>query len=419
MDRVIKKRVITKKRVIIFILISALSLLFINKVVLQEYNPSLKINKSEIMLSVVKEEKISNTVQTIGLVEPVSRVSIESSERGKIVEIIQKSGTRISKGDAIIKLANENLINDYNQLKEELIKKEKNLILTRDEFLTREIDYEESLLELDYKLEKLKKSYNTNKVLFESKSIAKIALEDSEKEYNFWIKKRELLLEKHRRENKLQKSREDLVMLEISSIEKGIDYLRKRIDELTIKSPYSGILNIKNLSIGENIRAQEKVAQIDREDDFILTASIDEFYLNNISIGDRALFKLKAKDSEELEAELKFISPNVEENKVKLEFNFISKLPESVLPGQSFKIKIIQDAPKITKVIENGSFYKDSGGKWVYKLEKNQAVKVPIKIGTKNRDKLEIISGLEIGDRIIISNYKNFKNYNRLILEER
>lgn len=418
MDKVIKKRLITKRRIVTLLILLVLTTIFLKKVVLQDFDPTYRVKISDIMLSEVKEEKISNTILTVGLVEPVNRVFIETTERGKVVDIVKKSGSRVNRGDSILTLNNEELNNQYILLTELKLETEQKLILCNNEYKSENIENRDILLDIEYKLEQIEHTFETNSLLYDSKAISKSDYKSSEKEFNYWIKKRELFLKKIEYRENLQKSKEELIRLELNSVKKRRSYLKKRIDRLTLKSPYSGILNLEDITIGQNIRTEERVAILDRQDEFILTANIDEYYLADLNVGDRATFSLKGDKDTQLEAKLRFISPNVQGSRVKLEFDFISKLPPGIISGQSFNIKILQDSPKIKKVVENGSFFKESGGNWAYKLVDNGAVKVPIKIGTKNSDYIEIVSGLDIGDKIIISNYKKYKKYNKLIIEE-
>jgi len=199
--------------------------------------------------------------------------------------------------------------------------------------------------------------------------------------------------------------------LEIDSIKRKIDNIYKRIASLIIKAPYSGIINLENFDVGQNINNREKVGFIHRQDGFKVTSEIDEFYIDNLNLGVKAIFG-------EYELEVIFISPEVHNKKVKLEFKFVSNFPENIKSGQSFNLKIIPNKPEIKQVIEAGSFINDTGGSWIYKIKGSEANRVPIKLGIKNSEYDEIIEGLQVGDQVIISSYKKFKEYKVIKLEE-
>ncbi len=418
MDKVIKKKYITRRKILISIPVVIAIFLFVKIIVLQDYNPAYRVRQSEIILSVVSEREITRSIQTIGLIEPIDRISIETGEYGQIIEIINNTGSYVNNGAPILKLVNEDLVNEYNSMMESLDWKIQFLELCRDKFNIRQIGNKESLLELEYKLESLNNISKRNTMLFNIQSISKEELENSRIEYEFWQQKKEIFHEKWESEKIVQSSEEAVIELEIKSINKKLDFMKTRIERLMVVAPYSGILNLEEMVIGQSIGKQQKIGAIERQDQFKMTASIDEFYLSDVNLGDIAVFEYKGEKEVTCEAELVFISPEVRGSSINLEFSFSTALPDNILSGQSFSIKILQDKPAIRKVVEYGSFYKESAGNWVFKIEDNHAVKVPVTIGIKNNDFVEILSGLNLGDQIIISNYIKYKDFDKLIIEE-
>ncbi|MGL1893691.1 MAG: hypothetical protein OCD02_18775 [Spirochaetaceae bacterium] len=408
MDKIIKKTV--NKKIIVTAAV-LLILLIVLKFLIGNYQPTYNIKKSELMTSFVSEKKISKSIMAVGTVESLNKVLIESKIGGLVTEIIGISGNNIIKDKPILRLSNEELEIEHYLLLELLEKQKQQLKISKNEFDTKDVDNSELLLELDYKIALLESSVDKNTLLLKSGRISEKTLDDIKNEYNYWLQKKVLTTEKWKRVSKLQESTEQYITLEINSINNRINNLNIQRSRLVIIAPYSGILNLENFDIGQNISSRQKLAEIDRQDGFKLTSNIDEFYISGLNIGDIATFnntKLK----------LNFISPVVAGKKVKLEFNFVHKIPENIKSGQSFNIKIIQSTPEIKKVIESGGFIKESGGNWIYKVENSKAIKVPITLGIKNSEYNEVLTGLELGDQVIISSYKKFSEYEVVNLEE-
>jgi HlyD family secretion protein len=70
-------------------------------------------------------------------------------------------------------------------------------------------------------------------------------------------------------------------------------------------------------------------------------------------------------------------------------------------------------------LIPRGGFYQQTGGNWIFKLNKNKnkAFRVNIRVGRQNPDYYEILEGLEVGDEVIVSSYENFGDAQELILK--
>jgi HlyD family secretion protein len=66
--------------------------------------------------------------------------------------------------------------------------------------------------------------------------------------------------------------------------------------------------------------------------------------------------------------------------------------------------------------VRRGSFVQ-AGGFVAYKLEGDVAKRVPIQIGATSMREVEILTGLDANDKIIISNYEAFKDSESVLLK--
>lgn len=415
MDRIIKKKTFKKNFKIMIVIILSGTIFFLFKTNIIKFTPSYKVKKSEIIMSTVKKVPISQTILVIGKVEPDKSVIIESLESGEINEILVNDGSYIEKGETILSLFNEDLNLEYNQLLVELSSKKQMFILSNNQYKSGEIELKETLFELDYQIAILEDRLETEIKLFESKSIAKQTVLESERELEYLLGKKEILIHKVEKSEILQKSREDLISIEINSINNQLSFLNKRVNRLNVKASCSGLLNLEKIEVGQFIPDRGRVATIDDNKNYKLEAFVDEFYIPQINLDDIAIYKI---DNKEYRAKVVFISPEVINSKVKLDFEPVESIPGNIKSGQNLNLKIINSEIAERVVIDNGNFYKDSNGSWIFRIEESGVDKVLIKTGIKNRDYIEILDGLEVGDRVIVSSYKKYKDYEKLIIEE-
>lgn len=411
MDRIISKRKIRPKLIIfISLCLFTIGILFIEKKIQRGF----KVDKKELIFSKVINKSINEYIQVKGIAVPINKESIESMENGIIENIPVLTGSFIEEGEVIISLINNDLNTELSRLNEELNKVKKELTLNKYLNSLTEIDYKESLMDLDYDIKNLKTVYERNITLYSSKVISKASYLNSYNEYKYQQDKRELLLTKIDSLKNLSILKEELLSIDIKLIEDKISSLRERIELLNIRATTSGIINIELLDIGQSIYKQQRVAFIEKQNSFKIVSDIDEYYLNNIMLGDKANLITKNKN---IGIRLSLIKPEVVNGKVKVEFSFNNKEFIDFKSGQKFNIKIQQSDPVVKSIIKNDGFYKSSGGKWIFKVENNIAYKVPITIGIKNRDYLEVVSGLEENDIVIVSNADRYKKYEKLIIE--
>jgi HlyD family secretion protein len=69
-------------------------------------------------------------------------------------------------------------------------------------------------------------------------------------------------------------------------------------------------------------------------------------------------------------------------------------------------------------MIPNGAYYQDTGGNWVFVVAADGAVAVrrSVRLGRRNAQSIEVLEGLERGERLIVSPYTDFVDTDRIVL---
>ena len=106
------------------------------------------------------------------------------------------------------------------------------------------------------------------------------------------------------------------------------------------------------------------------------------------------------------------------ERQFEVDLVFMDELPENTRIGKNYRIQIELGQQEDAIVIPKGNFFQTTGGQWIFKVNStgNKAVKTPISIGRQNPQQYEILSGLNPGDRVIITGYDNFGDAEEIIL---
>jgi len=99
---------------------------------------------------------------------------------------------------------------------------------------------------------------------------------------------------------------------------------------------------------------------------------------------------------------------------------FTGDIPPQIKIGQTSRIKLELGESKEALLIPRGGFYQSTGGQWVFVIDESEgfAYKRDISIGRQNPRYYEVLAGLEVGEKVIVSSYDNFGNVDKLILKE-
>jgi HlyD family secretion protein len=67
-------------------------------------------------------------------------------------------------------------------------------------------------------------------------------------------------------------------------------------------------------------------------------------------------------------------------------------------------------------MIPNGAFFNDTGGSWIFVVDRggNSATRRQVQLGRRNSDFIEVLSGLNPGERVITSSYSGLTDKNQL-----
>jgi HlyD family secretion protein len=114
------------------------------------------------------------------------------------------------------------------------------------------------------------------------------------------------------------------------------------------------------------------------------------------------------------------IYPQVRNGTFEVDFHFVGPAPANVQRGQTIQTKLTLSDPAKALLIPNGAFYNETRGNWVFVVtpDGSQAVKREVRLGRRNAEFVEVLDGLEAGERVLTSPYTGFAERDRLDLEK-
>lgn len=414
MDKKIDKKRTTGRK-IIALSITAIVIGFIAYNLLTIKSGVLNVNKEQITISSVKMDSFQEYISFTGTVIPRETRSIVATEGGRLENIFIQTGSIVEKGDKILKLSNTNLLLDIMDREAELYRQSNNLRETRLAFENHSIELDQQFLDINFNLIEAKSIYENNKYLFEKKIISKQDFDTSYNTYNYYSEKIKLIKRSKQKDIEFRSHQIEQLEVTLERMDNNLKIVKNTYDELTVKAPYTGLLSLIDLKLGESYSLGKRLGQIDIQNSFKVRCDISEHYISRVEVGRRGSFKYS---NEKYNLELAMIYPEVVEGVFKVDFDFNDQKPEGIRRGQSFSINFELGDLSEAILIPKGSFYNDTGGYWIFVLDKSgkKAYKRNIKIGKQNPQFYEVIEGLNPGEKVITSSYDNFGNAEELII---
>src|SRR5690606_32339364 len=106
------------------------------------------------------------------------------------------------------------------------------------------------------------------------------------------------------------------------------------------------------------------------------------------------------------------VYPSVRDNKFEIDLSFVEGAPAKMRVGQSITLNVrLSNETNKSLVLPKGSYIRETGGNYIYvmSLQGDMLTKRMIKIGRSNENFVEILGGLNIDERVVISSYSNFR----------
>ena len=375
-----------------------------------------KVDKEKVTLSKVIKDKFKDYISINGLVKPISTIYLDAYEAGRVLEILIEEGSMVKKGDIILRLENKSLYGEILRSENSLATKQNNLRETKINFESKRIMGQRDLLESQYRLIKAKRKYKQYQSLFKDELIAKEEYLDAKEGFELSSKSYDVIKFKVSQDSLLNVTGILELQKDLNRMKKTLSMEYERIENLNVRATENGQLGYLDAEIGKRIGQGQNIGQINVLTNYKIESTIDEHYIDRIKRGLTGTFE---RNGMRYNLTLKKVYPDVRDGKFKIDLVFSDQKPNNIRTGQSYYIKLQLGAPKEAVLITRGAFFQSTGGQWMYVLDKTGefALKRNIKIGKQNPKYYEVLEGLEVGEDVIISNYDNFGESEKLILK--
>ncbi|MGL5682214.1 MAG: efflux RND transporter periplasmic adaptor subunit [Marinifilaceae bacterium] len=375
----------------------------------------LQVKKESIIIACVEDDKFMEYVDVEGVVQPIMTLQINTDEAGSVDRLVAEQGMMLQEGDTILLLQNP-------ELQRQIYDQQMDWERQRMQYREREIEMEQKsrllkqqVLEAEYELNRLRKSYALDKEEFKAGLKSKAQMEVSMDEFNFKTQNIRLKMEGLRQDSVLTHIRKEMLRNDMEREQLKISRLRERVNGLVIRAPIDGQLSEIKTAPGRRVSSGADIAEIRVLEPYKLQVNINEYYVDRITTGLPAALVYQNKH---YPLKVSKVTPEVRDRAFSIDLAFVNELPDNIRLGKNYRLQIELEQPEQAIVMDRGNFYSSTGGQWLYKLSADgtKATKVPISIGRQNPRQYEVTSGLHAGDLVIVSGYDTFGEADELII---
>jgi HlyD family secretion protein len=373
------------------------------------------VKRKDLIVSTVDKGTIEVSVSASGRVVPAFEEIINSPIHSRILEVYGKGGDSVEVGTPILKLDLQSTQTAYNKLLDEEQMRRYQLeqlrINNETQLSNMAMNIKVSAMELNRKEVELR----NERYLDSIGSGTTDKVRQAELAYNRGKLELEQLRQQYENEQKVKAADLKVKELEFNIFSKELAEMKRTLEDAQIRSPRKAILTFINNQVGAQVSQGEQVAIISDLSHFKVEAEIADAYGDRVAAGGRAIVKV---GSEKLEGVISSVTPLSKNGVISFSVQLNNDSHKRLRSGLKTDVYVMNAVKEDVMRVANSSYYVGRGEYNLFVLDgDDQLVKRKVQLGDSNFEYVEVISGLQPGDQVVVSDMSEFRNKNKLKLK--
>lgn len=381
-----------------------------------EHNYSARL--ANLSIASVERGELSVSVKGTGLLVPQHVRWVAANVSGRVDAIYRKPGAELKAGEVILRLSNPELVQDVEELKWELEAESAQNRALEVDLASRVLDQEAQVLaaEMDYESARIK--LEAEKTLLDegNATVSKIEYQRSQLATRQFLNRWKI--EKQRLEQLKENKTAQLAAADarLNRLHKIMTRAEEQVQSLTVKAPSDGVLQALPLEPGQQVLLGSNMAKMADQNALIAELLIAERRIRDVRPGQ--LVTIDTRQSQ-INGTVIRVDPAVHDGTVQVDVAFTDALPEEARPDLSVDGTIF--TAKVAQTLYVGRPYlaQNSASAAIFKLSSDQrsAEKITVQFGIGSSEQIQVLSGLQPGDQIILSDSSQFQHLNQIRIQ--
>jgi multidrug resistance efflux pump len=416
-----KKRDIQKlawwKRGKILASVIGIALFFTLYMVSQKFTSAdMRVNAKHLMYSKVLKGPLTISVSGNGTLVPENIQWLAARVSGRVEQVVIKAGTHVAKGDVIAVLSNPELeqqaeetrwdyeafLAQFEALNAEL---ESSLLQQKAQVLHAQFAYESANLQLTAETQLIKNDTGV---------VSEINFKKTQMNVSQLKRTWEIEQQLSSKFSLTMKAKVKAKNAELNKLSKVLQRAEDRVVALNITAPMNGIIQESDLQPGQRIAIGGLVAKIADPKSLFAELQLSELDISEVTLGQTAVIDTR---NGKVSGEVIRIDPNVNNGNVQVDIRILETLPKNARPDLSITGKINVSELENTLYVQRPAFVRANASSSLYRLdEEGYARKITVQLGLGSVSQIQVLSGLQAGDEIVLSDTTNWQSHNTVLL---
>jgi len=406
--------ILSKKQRLMITIPAGILVIFVLIFILRRIIPKAIKSKDCITLN-VEQGNVFEPIVATGTVEAENEVLIRSPYSSIVKQIIKEPGARVLKGDVILVMEEERIKEEIDKLNDQLELKRNTLEKNKlNEFSTNvDLNYSEEVKKLN--ITSLKSQLSDEEQLLEVGGISPAKIVKTKQEIALAEKDLVMLKQKNSIRLKQLKAEEQGLILGIKIQEKELADKINTLGKMRLTAPSNGIILSVSNKVGEKVEKDNILIRMSDLSTFKIAGSVDDKLADYIKTGKKVYVVI---DSERLAGSIGNVTPMIENNKIQFNVHLEERNNPKLISNQNIVLWVVENEVENTLRIRNLNLFDKEVPNVLYVLKNGEAIRREIITGIKNPDYIQVLSGLDAGDKVIIPKHgiSAFRNSSSVVI---
>ena len=375
------------------------------------------VNKSELVTAVVTQGRFQVNVRATGVLKPVYIRWVSAQVSGRVEQAFVKAGALVNEGQILMQLSNPELHRELEKARWEFEAKKAENYAAYVALESQLLDLENSVVEADYSYQSSKLKLDAETQLIEQKNATVSALDYQrsqlavKQQNQYWLSQQQ----------KVEKMKASLLASKTAQkarlglVENNYQRIKDQVDALSVKATTNGVVQQVSLELGEQVQVGSSVALIADQRSLFAELQVQEIKVSDISIGQTVVVDTR---TSKITGNVIRIDPAVTAGIVQVDVKLTSILPNEARPDLTIDALIEISNIDSALYVKRPAFAPRNSQATLYRLSKDDkfAQKQKVALGQSSVNQIQILSGLAVGDEVIISDTSDWQEHNEIMI---
>lgn len=375
------------------------------------------VEREKLVTAKVEQGTFQVNVRASGLLKPAEIRWVASQVAGRVEQVLVKPGAQVEQGQLLVQLSNPELLREREKVQWELAanKADNHAALVSMESQLLDLENVVIAAEYDYQAAKLKLDAETQLIAQGNATVSQLDYKRSQlavdQQLQFW----------QAQQQKTKKMKAKLAATQtaqqarINLIENNLQRMQEQVDALAIRAQQTGVVQQVSLELGERAQVGDSVALIADQQKLFAELQVPEVRIQDIVLGQLVVIDTR---NSEIIGKVSRIDPAVTGGMVQVDVQLTDELPVDARPELTVDALIEISNIEQTLYVKRPMFAPRNTTTGLYKLVEQGgfARKTLVKLGQSSVNKIQIESGLQVGDEIIISDTSDWQDHQTIMI---